>query len=148
MIHNSAIWLTAATVLWHAVVGCCAHHDHACAAESHSITAAPHQEHEHSCHCSSSPADRGHDHGDPATVCELCCDEHSPCGPCTGERCTLTVAKIKAEDFDAAATNRLCVVSAAPILIGTASAVHDFASVMDDRPPPLRAHLALHVLLI
>src|SRR5688572_31930579 len=89
--------VTAATVLGHAVVGCCGHHDHADHEHLPAIAhheEADHDDNSHGCceHSASEPAD----HESPA--------------PCEGEKCSFAVgAIVKATDLDLVPTNFVAV---------------------------------------
>lgn len=90
MFHSIITILTTVAVAFHAMVGCCAHHDHSCC-ESHGLTAAVHQADE----------DCSHDHGlhhhddanSPGEDAEDDCghqhDGHQPHG-CDGGDCSFT----------------------------------------------------------
>ncbi|MEM8669281.1 MAG: hypothetical protein AAGG48_17290 [Planctomycetota bacterium] len=54
MFHSIITILTTVAVAFHAMVGCCAHHDHSCC-ESHGLTAVVQHSDDH--------CDHGHDHG-------------------------------------------------------------------------------------
>ena len=49
MFHSIITILTTAAVALHAMLGCCAHHDHSCC-ETHGLTAGIHQSHDHDSH--------------------------------------------------------------------------------------------------
>ena len=147
-------------MLWHAVFGCCTHHDHAfdAAAEETELESspAPQSERPHRCCChqhaatgelASSAHDEDHTTAGPhATTSHV----PQPEAPCDGDQCSFMVVKIVAPtDFDFAANTSIRSTSqwieAAEVRL---SACRRPAATGDDRPPPLRAHLAISVLLI
>jgi hypothetical protein len=128
--------LTAATVLGHAVVGCCGHHAHADHEHGPAIASHDEADHDHDAHgCSEQAA------SEPA--------EHESELPCEGERCSFALAKIiKAGDLDLTPTNSVGLAGQALAPVVVAAPSRSTVTLLDDRPPPLRRHLALGVLLI
>lgn len=64
MFHSSIITiLTTASIALHAMLGCCAHHDHSCC-ELHGLAAAVQQADEHCSHDHDSPGRHHHDDAD------------------------------------------------------------------------------------
>jgi len=158
MFRTIASLMTAATVFWHAVAGCCAHHGHASEVPPPASKSAPEEktfEVPHRCGCCK--------HKAPASVANPRAEESAagdpsskstppvktpPASPCDGEKCSFAVAKIvSASDpesglcgFEYPARNTVS-------LAGDAKPV-DVVNGADIKPPPLRRHLALNVLLI
>lgn len=127
--------VTAATVLWHAVFGCCTHHDHA-APDHDAVAQVAHESHDED-------LDGDHD-----------CEHHeapgsAPVGPCDEAECSFLAAKLTSsaelvgEQLSAADVQEVRSVEARNV-----SAVADYLAPGDVRPPPLRIHLALGILLI
>lgn len=150
--------MTAATVLWHAVVGCCVHHDHSeqvvppkavtKSAEAKSCASAQ------GCCCKyrkkaaveknavQLPSNQTGAH-------EQTPAKHSPYTPCEGEKCSFAVVKIvTASDFSIVLAGGYSVTSSDAIIAVSTSILRDLAAEINERPPTLRAHLALQVLLI
>lgn len=153
--------LTAATVLWHAAVGCCAHHEHQIElAHAVPLVAGPK-------HAASETSSKGR--------CCKCKKQTSPCHEPRVEERSGKLAESQNHDRDshpaqAPCDEEQCVLAAGKIF-SAAESVHGevfvawlFAdgystldgrtvkgerfTLVDDRPPPLRLHLALRILLI
>jgi len=156
--------LTAVSVLWHAVAGCCAHHDH-----SHEVASSPKQTAERSdthalrvtadncakscrCKCKAKGGSTELAKSDAETTSNAQRAKRGDAPrpePCDEEQCSFLATKIS---------------TAAEVVCGQSSTVWSSVVVLDlqegpstsrgipvpidDRPPPLRSHLALHVLLI
>ncbi|QEG01520.1 hypothetical protein Mal15_55970 [Stieleria maiorica] len=75
MFHSIITILTTAAVALHAMLGCCAHHDHSCC-ETHGLTAVIHQSGEH-CHDHDLHGHEHHHHGDADSSSE---DTENDCG--------------------------------------------------------------------
>jgi hypothetical protein len=158
MFRTVASLMTAATVFWHAVAGCCAHHGHA--SEDTAPTSKPATEEKpfeapRRCGCCK--------HKAPASVAIPRAEDSAaggpstkttppvktpPAAPCDGEKCSFAVAKIvSASDPELG-------------LVGFEYPAHDAVTVAGDvkladvvqkadvKPPPLRRHLQLGILLI
>ena len=130
--------LTAGTVLWHAVAGCCTHHDHA-----------THEQHEHDVACATaeSHADESHhdddcEHHDEAPASE-------PAAPCDEAECSF-VAATWSSPVELLGKHLLVssVADDVAAVLVEPHAVDGYAPEVAVRPPPLRVHLALGILLI
>lgn len=180
MLRTAVSLVTGFGVLWHVVVGCCAHHRHdepaAIAAASahdetaHAVVAKPHaccrslhrHEDSHSridaahmaSHEKASHEDSPHDDSPsacrPAEFASLSAPGQQPAEPCDGVACSfLTAQFVHPADYTPLAP---AMTSSSPPEISGALAPAGFGGALvargDDRPPPLRSHLALGVLLI
>ena len=179
MLRSAVSLVTGFGVLWHVVVGCCAHHRHdepaAIAAASahdetvHAVVAKPHaccrasHRHEHShAHIETPhriyPAETSH----PETVHQKTSHDEAthdvsssapgqqPAEPCDGVACSFLPAQfVHPADYT---PHVPAMTSSSPPEISGALAPAGFGGALvargDDRPPPLRSHLALGVLLI
>jgi hypothetical protein len=157
MLRTVTILMTAATVLWHAVVGCCAHH-------SRAIDATPTPakvrrgagkcDEPRRCCCkhqipASATKPKVEDHaGDWSPANDETPADHVPFTPCDGKKCSFAVSKIAtANDRDPTPLGFDYSNAGRAILLIESSA-RECAHEADLKPPPLRRHLALGVLLI
>ena len=161
MLRGTAAFVAAAGVLWHAVVGCCAHHEHLPAAPQASSCPTHRPDHafapgdaaEHDLH-TAEPAAHQHQVGkahepDAAHEVEIFrAAEHAPHhDPCHRDGCSFRAAEVATT----ADVRTIAGPSPAtmPIWIGVAErAPRGRPAPHDDPPPALRRHLALRVLLI
>lgn len=164
VLRTATILVTAMTVLWHAVVGC-----HACHARgpTTSFEASAKSElcdnslcrctdcvrkskccrHEASTH--KQECDK-HDSPDGSAGIDSSSDHETPCLPCDGTTCSSRISK--AVSFERVlwrdCSSSWLSISDVLVLGDRESSVMRFGRQLDDRAPPLRTHLALHVLLI
>jgi hypothetical protein len=139
--------VTAASVLVHAVLGCCAHHAHgghvACCV-SEVTTESPEHSHRHCCN---------HKHRSTPQESVADPDESTPTPAphktCDGSRCTAVLVN-KTIDSQAtlSATSPLAISGEIPKTTVTPAISADYASLQHDLGPPLRAHLCYCVLLV
>jgi hypothetical protein len=147
--------VTAATVLWHAVIGCCAHHD-ACVEHAHEHEqvvvvehAADDHDADHDCSCTHD----AHDDHDAAPVQQLP-DEapasHSePAAPCDDAECSFLAVKLTSSaEWLGEQLLTADVPEVRTIALTEVDVVAARLAPGDDRPPPLRTHLALSILLV
>ncbi len=161
MLRETAAVVAAAGVLWHAVVGCCAHHEHppaapqasSCLTIRHDHGSAPDGSAEHDVRIAASAS---HEH----EVCEphapegtyevelFHAAEHSPHhDPCHGDGCSFRAAEV------ATTADVRTIAGPSPATMPTAIGVAERAprvhpAAHDEPPPALRRHLTLRVLLI
>ena len=157
MLHTVASLTTAATVLWHAVMGCCAHHEHAAiSAATTQGTWANEATTDKPRHCWSkhqqpwiaSPADADHTGAPARVVKDAVPFDQSPFPPCNSDQCSFAASKVTTSGE----------LDLAPVTIGCSSVGAALPSVgpklsspegeTDIRPSPMRRHLALRILLI
>lgn len=141
--------LTAAGVLWHAVVGCCAHHDHGSQRECGTHQACGHRSNEEHVH---GTEEEHHPEEGCGTQTQRLADAsppQHPATPCTEDRCAFAAGKI------APASELRDVAARCGRLAEAFSAQRDSganfrspAPFEDERPPTLRRHLLLRILLI
>ena len=158
MFRTVASLMTAASVLWHAMNGCCAHHGHELEAIETAVVAAvgdvtPPEVPRCRCKHKSPPATHESATEHHNAVAEFVAGtnepaKHSPSGPCEGERCSFVVGQITtAGDLDLLPHGAGYPV-VANLLDIVASETRENAQDADIEPPRLRRHLALSILLI
>jgi hypothetical protein len=133
--------LTAASVLAHAALGCCIHHDHDPSAARLASEAARQPEKDHHSRCATCCRRSQSNGTDPSPA--------APGGNCGEQDCVAVAGGpptvlLKAADtaFRAAALEDLAAISA------SSADYVQFAAVQHDLGPPVRPHLLLRVLLI
>jgi hypothetical protein len=140
--------VTAASVLVHAALGCCAHHAHGglvgCCSQR-TVEPEPEAVHHHCCKHKHPAASQelvaDHDQTEPTPAPHKTCDEG---------RCNAVLAsKTSHSNVTLAAATSPCV-ACRGIAITTVNPVvtADYASLQHDLGPPLRAHLCYCVLLV
>lgn len=158
MFRTVASLMTAAGVLWHAVSGCCAHHGHGLETlQTPEIAkladSKPVREHRCPCKHKSPSATHGSTGAIHYNVVKLPANtegpsDNAPHGPCEGERCSFVVGQITtASDLDLfshCAGDQIV----ADVLDVIGSEIRESAQLGEIKPPPLRRHLALSILLI
>lgn len=158
MFRTVASLMTAATVFWHAVAGCCAHHGHA--SEDAAPTSKPATEEKtleapRRCGCCK--------HRAPAPIANPRVEDSAgggpstkstppvktpPASPCDGEKCSFAVAKIVSiSDLETVLYGFEYPARDAVAVAGDAKP-GDVVKAAEIKPPPLRRHLALSILLI
>lgn len=147
--------LTAGTVLWHAVFGCCAHHEHAVVIAENTAPAAATKEVTHCCGCKRHAQPTEHSapsHSDAGNTLagthRLAPEQQLPESPCDGEECSFMVVKIVTPgDLDLAPSESTQTSSEVAWAFADAAAFGVTVTTVDP-PPPLRTHLVLGILLI
>jgi len=185
MLRTAVSLVTGFGVLWHVVVGCCAHHQHdepaalaaswahdeaatAGAAKPHACCRTSHRHddshsrfaHESPRSCGSdAPHSASHEEASheespsacrPAQLASPSAPSPQPAEPCDGVECSfLTAQFVHPADYTPLAP---AMASSSPPEVSLVAAPAGFGGALvargDDRPPPLRSHLALGVLLI
>jgi hypothetical protein len=153
MFRTALVLLTVVAVLWHALAGCCAHHDHAAATTTEATSCGC-----HSHACGEKAAERSHaseraKHEDESDALVQLASPHDSSSEACGDRCSFPQPEgngVSLVKHSLAA----CDLSLPVALLVESNVAPQARSTAFDAPPPphvghaLRRHLALGVLLI